>query len=192
MPDRLEGLTWVIFSAITGGKILLEEFPYNELSIPLLHLKEAGIDIFRNDSSAIIDPKCIGKHGIQSFEVACGVHPGVHTDMQPFFVLLALFGAGISVVHDYRYPKRIEYAKQLLKMSPGNIEIAEGIIKIIGRHELKAADLESTDLRGSMAMLLAAFMASGESTVHKVEMALRGYNNLQEKFKDLGLECVWI
>jgi UDP-N-acetylglucosamine 1-carboxyvinyltransferase len=39
-----------------------------------------------------------------------------------------------------------------------------------------------------MALVLGALLAEGESTIKKVEMALRGYNNLQEKLQKLGVE----
>ena len=38
-----------------------------------------------------------------------------------------------------------------------------------------------------MALVIAALLADGESVIENVEMALRGYNNLEKKLKDLGV-----
>lgn len=46
----------------------------------------------------------------------------------------------------------------------------------------------STDLRGSMAAVLAALCAHGTSTILDVHMALRGYNNLEAKLVGLGAQ----
>ena len=39
-----------------------------------------------------------------------------------------------------------------------------------------------------MALVMAGLVAEGESTVENVEMALRGYNKLESKLGDLGIE----
>ena len=38
-----------------------------------------------------------------------------------------------------------------------------------------------------MALVMAALCAEGKSVVHDVEMALRGYNNLEGKLAQLGI-----
>jgi UDP-N-acetylglucosamine 1-carboxyvinyltransferase len=92
-------------------------------------------------------------------------------------------------VFDYRYPERIAYANELQKLiNEPVIEAEQGKITTRGPGTFKAAEVTSTDLRGSMALVMAALCAEGESTVHEVEMALRGYNNLSKKLKGLGIE----
>jgi UDP-N-acetylglucosamine 1-carboxyvinyltransferase len=38
-----------------------------------------------------------------------------------------------------------------------------------------------------MAVVIAALLAEGDSTINQVEMALRGYNNLEQKLKGLNV-----
>ncbi|MNY25702.1 UDP-N-acetylglucosamine 1-carboxyvinyltransferase 2 [compost metagenome] len=125
---------------------------------------------------------------IQPFELACGTHPGIISDMQPFYTLLGLHANGISRIFDYRYPERIKYCDELNKFYPQALDSKPGAIKISGGKEIIPAEANSTDLRGSMAVVMAALLANGESTINNVEMALRGYNNLEEKLKNLGVE----
>lgn len=191
MPDRIEALTWIILAAVTGGKVLIHNVPFETMEVPLIHLRDAGIDIFRNSNTAMVSPDCIGPHGIQPFELATGTHPGVISDMQSFYAFLGMFANGRSIVFDYRYPERIAYAKELDKFSPGAIDAEPGKIIIKGPQKLKGANVLSTDLRGSMAQIMAAICAEGESHVYDVELALRGYNNLQEKLLALGVEAQW-
>ncbi|NEV65315.1 UDP-N-acetylglucosamine 1-carboxyvinyltransferase [Thiorhodococcus minor] len=192
MPDRVEALTWIILGIVSGSVLQVSNVPFDSMQVPLIHLHEAGIDLYRNSGSVFITPACTGLPGIQPFEVACGAHPGVVSDMQPFFAFLALFGNGRSVIHDYRYPERIAYARQLEKFAPSKISAISGRIRVEGPVDLQGADVCSTDLRGSMALIMAAILAEGESCVHGVELALRGYNNLPCKLASLGVTAEWI
>lgn len=188
IPDRIEALTWLIFAAISGGDILIENVPFSMMEIPLLHLRQAGLDFFANSTSVWISSRAKSLADLQPFEVACGTHPGIISDMQPFFVLLALHAKGRSLVIDYRYPKRTAYLEQLSQFYPGCLKWEPGKIVIEGPGKPVGASVISTDLRGSMALVIAGILADGKSRVEKVHMALRGYDSLQEKLFNLGLK----
>lgn len=187
MPDRIEALTWIVFGVLSGGSICIEGVPFEHMQAPLLHLQEAGIDIFRNTHCALINNICMKGDGIQPFELACGTHPGVISDMQPFFTLLGMKARGTSRIYDYRYPERIAYARELNLFCPGSVTCEPGQITTRGAKPLSAADVMSTDLRGSMALVMCAFCAGGTSRVIGVDLALRGYNDLAGKLRSLGL-----
>lgn len=191
MPDRIEALTWIVLAAVTGGNVIIRNIPFASMEVPLIHLRDAGINLFCNSDSVMVTPDCLGPHGIQPFELACGTHPGVISDMQSFYTFLALFANGRSVIFDYRYPERIAYAQQLAQFTLGAIEATPGKIVVNGRATLQAANTISTDLRGSMALIMAAICAEGTSNVADVELALRGYNNLAGKLERLGIKCQW-
>lgn len=187
IQDRIEALTWIIFGAVTGGNILIKDVPFDIMQVPLIHLKDAGIDFYKNSNNAFIEEHGINSNSIQPFEVSCGTHPGVISDMQPFYSLLAMFANGTSRIYDYRYPDRTSYLDELKKFYKEKIEYQSGTITIKGGGKLTAAEVNSTDLRGSMAVLLTAFLAEGTSIIKNINMAMRGYNNLDKKLKDLGL-----
>ena len=188
MPDRIEALTWIIFAAITKASIIIENIPFETMQIPLLHLKDCGIDFYQNENSVYITPECIKGGFIQPFEVACGTHPGVISDMQAFYVLLGMVAEGKSIVFDYRYPERIAYGIELNKFTDDNIHVETGKITTFGSSNFNASNVYSTDLRGSMGLIMASFLANGTSRIYNVEMAMRGYNKLQQKLTSLGLE----
>lgn len=186
IPDRIEALTWIVLAVISGGDILIEDVPIDFMEIPLIHLKDAGINYFQNSDSIYITPSCQKNGEVQPFELACGTHPGIITDMQPFYVLLGLHAKGISRVYDYRYPERTKYLEELSKFYADSLSWENGTITITGKNKPVLAVTTSTDLRGSMALLMAALIADGESEIKNVEMALRGYNRLLPKLRNLG------
>jgi len=188
IPDRIEALTWLVYGAISKGSITIEDVPFSSMAIPLMHIKEAGVDYYQSSSKILISPDCLQSGVIQPFEVSCGTHPGVISDMQPFFTLLGLHGAGISRIYDYRYPERIQYCSELAKFYGDRIIWESGKITVNGDGPPQGCIASSTDLRGSMALIIAALVAKGNSEIKNAEMALRGYNNLQLKLKRLGVE----
>ncbi|MDG5766325.1 UDP-N-acetylglucosamine 1-carboxyvinyltransferase [Balneolales bacterium ANBcel1] len=187
ISDRIEAITWMIFSAIAEKPMLIENVPFKDMEIPLTHLQEAGVDFFANQNSVMISQECM-PNGIQPFELATGTHPGVISDMQPFYVLLGLKANGISRIYDYRYPERITYLKELAKHTDGGLKWKKGEIQTTGKVIFKPAHVNSTDLRGSMAVLMAALLSEkkGESVIDNIQMAFRGYNKLDEKLHGLG------
>jgi len=190
IADRVEALTWIVYAAISNGSVVVEDVPFDFMEIPLLHLREAGINYFRNQNAAYISPECIGPAGLQPFELACGTHPGIISDMQPFYVLLALAARGKSLIVDYRYPKRVAFLTELEKFAPGSVQWTSGdaaIIRVEGGKPRKGATVRSTDLRGSMALLMAGLTAEGTTEVSQIGMALRGYNELAKKLVGLGI-----
>lgn len=188
MPDRIEALTWMIYGVLAKGDITIKDVPFKAMEIPLIHIKEAGIDFYHNDRNVRITPDCLVNGSIQPFELACGTHPGIISDMQPFFVLLGLYANGISRIFDYRYPERLKYCEELSKFYPGQLTWEKGKITTSAlKKQVKAATAQSTDLRGSMAVVIAGLLADGCSEICNYEMALRGYNNLHSKLADLGI-----
>lgn len=191
MPDRIEAITWIVYGILSGGVITIEDVPFDTMEIPLIHLKHMGIELYRNSNNVIVSPECLVNGIIQPFELACGTHPGIISDMQPFYTMLGLHADGTSRIFDYRYPERVKYCDELNKFYEGAIEANVGAIKIKGGTQLEPANAESTDLRGSMAVVIAALLADGKSVINNVEMALRGYNNLESKLESLGLDfCI--
>lgn len=188
-PDRIEALTWIVYGIMSGGEIRVDGVPFKDMEVPLIHIEKAGVDLFRNSTSAWVHPDCLKGRQVQPFELACGTHPGIISDMQPFYVLLGMVAAGTSRVFDYRYPERIAVVSELAKLcNDGAIEGTPGRITTHGPVQFKPGHVRSTDLRGSMALVLSALCAEGTSVVEDVHMALRGYNNLQRKLSGLGVE----
>ena len=46
----------------------------------------------------------------------------------------------------------------------------------------------SSDLRASVALVLAAIVANGESTINRIYHLDRGYENLERKLRNIGVK----
>ena len=63
----------------------------------------------------------------------------------------------------------------------------EGTTIIIkGVRKLHGAEVQSTDLRGGIALVLAGLVAKGTTKVEKTEYILRGYGDVEKKLANVG------
>ena len=188
MYDRVEALTWLVYAVMSKGTLQINNVPFQAMEEPLRQIRLMGVDFLSDSNSIWYSPKCLIHSHVKSFYLETGTHPGVISDMQPFFTLLGIMAHGESHILDKRYPERIAYVYELQKLLNEQVIEAElGKVVTRGPATFIAGTVTSTDLRGSMALVLAALCAEGHSDIYDVEMALRGYNNLQKKLSTIGI-----
>lgn len=181
MPDRIEAGTLLCAVAITGGKVALKKVISDHLTPVLEKLKECGCDIkTQKDKVMMQAPK-----KLKAVDIKTMPYPGFPTDMQAIFVSMLCIAKGTSVVTENIFENRYKYTNELKKM--GAKIIVEGRTAIIkGTRKLNKATVESNDLRGGAALVIAALNIAGKTTVTNIEYILRGYENLDEKLNALG------
>ncbi|EDO7564242.1 UDP-N-acetylglucosamine 1-carboxyvinyltransferase [Campylobacter jejuni] len=183
IPDRIEAGTYLCAGAITNSKITLDNVNATHLSTVLAKLHQMGFEtLIAEDSIALLPAK-----EIKPVEIMTSEYPGFPTDMQAQFMALALKANGTSIIDERLFENRFMHVSELLRMG-ADIKLNGHIATIVGGKELNAADVMATDLRASSALILAALAAKGTSKVHRIYHLDRGYENLEEKFKDLGVK----
>ncbi|EAL1054956.1 UDP-N-acetylglucosamine 1-carboxyvinyltransferase [Campylobacter jejuni] len=181
IPDRIEAGTYLCAGAITNSKITLDKVNATHLSAVLAKLHQMGFEtLITEDSITLLPAK-----EIKPVEIMTSEYPGFPTDMQAQFMALALKANGTSIIDERLFENRFMHVSELLRMG-ADIKLNGHIATIVGGKELNAADVMATDLRASSALILAALAAKGISKVHRIYHLDRGYENLEEKFKDLG------
>ncbi|EJI2481691.1 UDP-N-acetylglucosamine 1-carboxyvinyltransferase [Campylobacter jejuni] len=183
IPDRIEAGTYLCAGAITNSKITLDKVNTTHLSAVLAKLHQMGFEtLITEDSITLLPAK-----EIKPVEIMTSEYPGFPTDMQAQFMALALKANGTSIIDERLFENRFMHVSELLRMG-ADIKLNGHIATIVGGKELNAADVMATDLRASSALILAALTAKGTSKVHRIYHLDRGYENLEEKFKDLGVK----
>lgn len=181
LPDNMEALTWAIGAVVTKGDVEIQNFPFEHLEVPLVHLRESGMKFYKGQDSLIV-------RGGDTFpiEISTGPYPGINSDMQPLFAIYGAMSKGISKIIDLRFPGRYGYAEEMAKMGM-EYEIQGDLLVINGGNQLVGAEVTALDLRAGIALLLAGLTAEGETTIHNAWQIERGYENLDEKLKNLGI-----
>ena len=60
-------------------------------------------------------------------------------------------------------------------------------VVISGPAHLRGTEMASPDIRAGMAMVIAGCCAEGQTIVNRAEVVYRGYENLAEKLRNLGV-----
>ncbi|HEG8351657.1 TPA: UDP-N-acetylglucosamine 1-carboxyvinyltransferase [Campylobacter jejuni] len=183
IPDRIEAGTYLCAGAITNSKITLDKVNATHLSAVLAKLHQMGFETLNTENSITLLPA----KEIKPIEIMTSEYPGFPTDMQAQFMALALKANGTSIIDERLFENRFMHVSELLRMG-ADIKLNGHIATIVGGKELNAADVMATDLRASSALILAALAAKGTSKVHRIYHLDRGYENLEEKFKGLGVK----
>jgi UDP-N-acetylglucosamine 1-carboxyvinyltransferase len=184
IPDRLEALTFIVAGAVTKGFLEIKEFPTEFLEVPLIYLREAGVNFYKGENSLIID----GQGGLFGpMEIVAGSYPGIISDMQPLFAVFATQASGNSRVIDVRYPNRFAYVESLQKMG-ADIHQEGNIAVIKGPTPLKGASIASKDIRAGAALLVGGLCAEGQTEIENIYQIDRGYEMIEQKLNGLGAD----
>lgn len=181
--DNMEAMTFVTFAAITKGRIAINHFPEQDLEIPMIYLRESGIKFIRQGTTMTVERPEI----ITPFDLSTSSYPGINSDMQPLFVVLATQAHGKSKITDIRFENRFQYVAELQKMG-ANITVENHTVIVKGPTKLRGACVRATDLRGGAALTAAALVAEGQTIIEQAEQIERGYEHFEEKLAMLGVD----
>ena len=185
IPDRIEAGTFLCAAAITGGNIELINTCPKHITAVLSKLEEIGCKLeTKKDTVCLTSPK-----RLKSIEIKTMPYPGFPTDLQSIFGSMLCIAKGTSVITENIFENRFKYIQELNRMGAEiKIEGKTAIIK--GVRNLTGASVESTDLRGGAALVLAGLASKGETKVNNISYILRGYENLDVKLKKLGANII--
>ena len=184
MGDRIEAGTFCVAATLTKGDLLIKGFDSRLIQTELNLLKKAGAKIktFKNEI-LVKGPKKIKKIS----HIITKEYEGFPTDLQPQFMVLLCKANGVSSITENIFKSRFMHAMELQRLGAkilikGSKAIIEGNTNFIG------AEVMSSDLRASAALILAAISAEGTSIVSRVYHCDRGYENIEKKLKKVGGE----
>lgn len=185
MPDRIEAGTFLVYTAMTGGKINLQNVNTEHILPVISKLEEAGCKIFKEKNEIVLNaPKRLKAIDIQTFP-----YPGFPTDMQSIFLSMLSVARGTSVVTENIFENRFKCVPELIKMG-AHISISGSSAIIKGTKRLIGKDVAATDLRGGAALIGAALKAKGVACINNCEFVERGYENLEYKLKKLDVDII--
>jgi UDP-N-acetylglucosamine 1-carboxyvinyltransferase len=181
ISDRIEAGTYLTAAAITGGDIEVLNITPEIMESSLVVLERMGVKIIRNENSV----RAISEKIINPTEVITEAHPGFPTDMQAQITALMCIANGTSNMEENIFENRFMHVPELQRMG-AKIDIDGNKLSIHGINKFKAAEVMATDLRASVAMVLAALNAEGKTIINRVYHLDRGYERIEEKLSAIG------
>lgn len=209
IPDRINTGSYLLAVAATGGDVILTNTnPTHQINL-ISKLKNIGAKITTTKDTIHI----IMKHRKSyNFNIHTAPHPGFPTDLQSQFCVLAAITSGHSTITENLFENRFRYVPELLKLG-AKITITRNQAQITGVKTLSAtrtsnicpssymipttATCEGTvvaaqDLRGGVALVIAALVANGTTTIKNAEYIYRGHQDIVKDLRQLGANIVLI
>ncbi len=181
IPDRIESGTFMVATALTGGRVSLVNCEPEHLAALSDKLQQAGAQIDIEGKSLTI-----ARSGpITSTDVKTQPYPGFPTDMQAQFMVLMSVADGMSVITENIFENRFIHVSELRRMG-ADIQVSGNTAVVRGVTRLSGAPVMATDLRASASLILAGLVAAGETVVNRVYHLDRGYQQIEKKFAGLG------
>jgi UDP-N-acetylglucosamine 1-carboxyvinyltransferase len=182
LPDRIETGTYLVATAITGGRIKVKDTQPKMLDAVLGKLREAGAVIETGENWISLDMQ--GRRP-QAVDVHTAPYPAFPTDMQAQFTALNAVAEGTSTITETVFENRFMHVQELERMG-ADIRLEGNTAIITGVDRLTAAPVMATDLRASASLVLAGLVAEGDTEVNRIYHIDRGYERIEEKLQQLG------
>ncbi len=183
ITDRIEAGTYAIAAAITGGHLEILGAHLEHLGSVGAVLESAGVQLWPTDRGLMV----VRSGPLKAVDITTEPYPGFPTDLQAQFVALMTIATGASVVRETIYESRFMHVPELGRLG-ANISLQGSTAMVRGVEGLRGAEVMATDLRASVSLVLAALVAEGETTVHRIYHLDRGYESLDRKLVQCGAD----
>ena len=181
VPDQIEAGTFMIAAVASKGEILIKNCITKHLEPLTAKLIEMGAQVEDNGDEIRIWADNRPSKAI----IKTQPYPGFPTDLQPQMGVALAIANGTSRIIENIWESRFQYTAELNKMganitAQGKTAFFEGVEKLSG------SKVYSSDLRAGAALIIAGIIADGKTEIYNLEHIDRGYENIEEKFRNLG------
>ncbi len=181
--DRIVAGTYLFGAVMTRGEIRLLHVPLSHLGkLPEL-LEQMGAVVEAEEDWIYVrmdrQCRCIPYMVTAPF-------PGFPTDLQSVLLAALSTASGMSFIEEKIFEARFQIVEELRKMG-ASISSEDSFALIDGDARLHGARVEAKELRGGAALIMAALSAEGETCISGMEYVCRGYENINEDLKNLGI-----
>lgn len=182
IADRIETGSYLAGALMSRGDVLALNTSAEFLHPVLKKFEAMGATITTGDDwiRAVMTtrPKAV--------DIRTQVHPGFPTDMQAQLMAVCCLAEGTSTIIENIFENRFMHVPELQRMG-ANIRIDGHTAIVKGVEKFMPAPVMATDLRASMSLVMAAACAEGESVIDRIYHIDRGYDDVENKLRGLGV-----
>ncbi|HBM46096.1 MAG: UDP-N-acetylglucosamine 1-carboxyvinyltransferase [Parcubacteria group bacterium GW2011_GWF2_38_76] len=188
-PDRIETGSFLILGALAADDLEIKNCDPSWIEALTENLITAGVKMqIGKNSIKIKGNGKINNSDFNSLNIKTHEYPGFPTDIQAPMVVFLTQTTGESFIFETIFEGRLNYAEELKRMG-ADIKVWDPHRATVkGPTPLRGRDVESPDIRAGLAFLLAAILADGESVIHNAYFIDRGYENIEERLRNIGVD----
>lgn len=174
----------MLAGAVTRGDVTVADCMPEHNAILLSDLREAGFTLDVTENAVHVHAY---DGEINPVRVRTAPYPGFATDLQAPWMTLMTLCNGTAEIDEDIFENRFMHAPELVRMG-ARIYTEKSVARVTGVKKLSAAHVQSSDLRGGFALVMAGLCAEGETEVERIYHIDRGYENLEQKLTALGAQ----
>ena len=195
-PDYMEIGSFIGLAAATRGSVTIENINPPDMRPLRIAFGKLGIRWNINGNSLEVaanqDMKVNPDLGGMIPKIDDSPWPGFPPDLTSIMTVVATQVEGNVLIFEKMFESRMFFVDKLIGMG-ARITLCDPHRAVVSGPSILHGDkLVSPDVRAGMAMVIAAMIARGESSISNVYQIERGYENLIPRLKALGahIECV--
>lgn len=195
LADMIEVGSFIGMAAMTGSELTIKDAGIKDLGLIPDVFKSLGIKMeFRGDDIYI---PAQDHYEVETFfdgsilTIADAPWPGFTPDLISIILVVAIQAKGTVLIHQKMFESRLFFVDKLIDMGAQIILCDPHRATVIGldrMQQLHAVRMASPDIRAGVALLIAALSAEGTSYIDNIEQIDRGYENIDGRLRELGVE----
>ncbi len=182
--DYVEAGTFTLLALAAKGKVRIENFPVEQLTLLLSRLKSFGARLKIEKNAVVVSP---GRE-LKINKVQVMPYPGIPPDLQSPLGVLSTQAKGLTLIHDPLYEGRLKYLEELNKMGAEIVVCDPHRAIINGPTNLQGTKLDPLDLRSGAALIIAGAIAEGVTVIKDITQADRGYEEIDKRLQNIGVK----
>lgn len=183
VPDRIETGSYLALAMMTQGDVTAHKTDASIMQVVLNKFSEMGADVTTGEDWIRVK---MDKRPT-AVDIRTLPHPAFPTDMQAQLMTVCAIAEGTSTIIENIFENRYMHVPELNRLG-ANISVDGHTAVVKGVEKLKSAPVMATDLRASMSLVMAGVCAEGETLVERIYHIDRGYENVEEKLRGLGVQ----
>ncbi|MBR5216568.1 MAG: UDP-N-acetylglucosamine 1-carboxyvinyltransferase [Bacteroidales bacterium] len=195
LADMIEVGSFIGMAAMTGSELTIKNAGIKDLGLIPDVFKSLGIKMeFIGDDIYI---PAQDHYEVETFidgsilTIADAPWPGFTPDLISIILVVATQAKGTVLIHQKMFESRLFFVDKLIDMGAQIILCDPHRATVIGldrTQQLHAVRMASPDIRAGVALLIAALSAKGTSYIDNIEQIDRGYENIDGRLRELGVE----
>lgn len=181
IPDMLEAGFFILLAAASQSELTVTGVPVQDLLLFFKRCDDIGIKYVISGDSVRILPGTLSSFTIQALP-----YPGIATDLQAPFAVIATQAQGSSLIHDPMYEGRFKHVAELVKMGANAVVCDPHRVIINGPTTLVGRRIPSLDIRSGATLVMAGLIAQGTTIIDQAEIIERGYAHLVDRLTAVG------
>lgn len=193
LPDMIEVGSFIGMAVMTQSEITIKNVSFENLGIIPESFRRLGVKFEQRGDDLFIPSQ--EHYEIESFidgsimTLSDAPWPGLTPDLLSVLLVTAVQAKGSVLIHQKMFESRLFFVDKLIDMGAQIILCDPHRAVVIGQDrnfKLKPRSMSSPDIRAGIALLIAALSADGVSRIDNIEQIDRGYQNLEQRLRDLG------